>query len=130
MKCVICEVDPLYSRWSDTHGVGVCTRCGMPYKFLFYDEQDKRIEGKEPEPALDQSGIELAKQYWAKKQMRVFPGVYDVLGISHRRGNRTYSGATEEEIGAFGRWYARHGPKKTGDELDDAIDENGGGFTM
>lgn len=32
-KCAVCE-NALECRWSDTHGVAVCLRCGLPYRLL------------------------------------------------------------------------------------------------
>ena len=30
-KCVICGTDPLQWDWTDFHGIGRCTTCGLTY---------------------------------------------------------------------------------------------------
>lgn len=100
MNCTVCETR-LGFQWSDTHGVGVCLACGMPYR-IFHYEGEERVE-KPPEPALNDEGVTLARRYWAAKRRRVFPGCYD-MGISGRRGT-SYSGATQQDIEEFEDWY-------------------------
>lgn len=102
-KCLICK-EALYSKWSDTHGIGCCVKCGMPYKFYHYDEHNNRIQ-KPIESALKQSGIMLAQRYWDEKQHRVFPACFD-LGMP-RYGTTSYSGATEKDIVLWNKWYVR-----------------------
>src|SRR5690606_39156367 len=75
MNCEVCE-SILTFRWSDTHGVGVCMKCGAPYTVIHY-EGDKRID-KPPEIALNESGVEIAKRYWNEKGRRVFPAAFDM----------------------------------------------------
>lgn len=104
MKCECCEND-LSVRWTDTHGVGACSSCGLPYTILHYEGEGssrQRVE-KAPEAALHPDGVAIAKEYWSEKKMRVFPGVYD-MGMD--RSGRTYSGATRDEISTFDKWYA------------------------
>ena len=126
MRCVVCDTADTTVRWTDTHGVAVCTTCGMPYRMLHYDERGRSVD-QPPSVGLNERGIVLAKRYWAKhKPHWVFPGSYDVLGTSHRRGDRTYSGATPEDMRMFADW---HRAAIKGDDLDDAIEDNGGGFT-
>lgn len=100
MNCTICE-SRLAVQWSDTHGVGVCMHCGMPYRIIHY-EGDERVE-KPPEPALNDEGVMLARRYWSEKRGRVFPACYD-MGFSGRRGT-SYSGASPKECDEFGEWY-------------------------
>jgi|GEM_PF-5417924 len=104
MKCECCE-NNLAFQWADTHGVGVCTTCGLPYTILHYEGEgsDRRPVEKAPEAALTREGVVIAKEYWSEKKARVFPGAYD-MGIGH--SGRTYSGATRDEITAFQDWYA------------------------
>lgn len=106
-KCDCCGND-FVMTWTDTHGIAACCHCGLPYKILHYEgegEDLKRIE-KPPEICLKEGGLEIAKEYWEKFKMRVFPGQYD-MGFLRRRGGRTYSGASESEINSFHKWYAK-----------------------
>jgi len=60
MKCDCCEND-LAFRWTDTHGVGACIRCGLPYTILHYEGEGsnrQRIE-KPPEAALTSDGVSI-----------------------------------------------------------------------
>lgn len=107
MNCELCEKDFSF-RWTDSHGVGVCTSCGTPYTIYHY-EDDKRVE-KPPEIALKPSGVELAKRYWLEHKRRVFPGAFD-MGILRSRGDRTYSGATDDDMRAWDDWYAANVPQ-------------------
>lgn len=91
----------LVFQWSDTHGVGVCFDCGLPYRIYHY-EGEKRVE-KPPEIALTAEGFEIAKRYWTEKKRRVFPGTFDMGILPGRRAS--YSGATEDDCRAFGEWY-------------------------
>lgn len=98
--CAVCDW-PLSFRWSDTHGVGVCNRCGLPYRIYHY-ENDARV-AKPPTIAVKEAWLPLAREYWQQNKKRVFPGIYDIGPLRSRAG-RTYSGATEEEMGEFGTW--------------------------
>lgn len=99
-KLCDCCGERLVFQWSDSHGIGCCVSCGMPYRIYHY-EGDKRVE-KSPEIALQESGIEIAKRYWAETHRRVFPAVYD-MGIG--RNGYSYSGASAGDCKAFGDWY-------------------------
>lgn len=105
MNCIVCGKAP-YFAWTDTHGVAACSVCGMPYRLFFYDKDGNRIEGREPEPAMDETGIEIAKRYWSEERRRVYPGVFD-LGF-YSGEETTYSGATHDDVREFNRWYDRH----------------------
>jgi hypothetical protein len=109
MNCTVCT-DALRFQWTDTHGVGVCISCGTPYTIYHY-ENDQRVD-QDPEIALSDYGVEIAKKYWADKQRRVFPGSYDMgfFGRAGRNG-RTYSGATVDDVDEFNEWYEAHYPK-------------------
>lgn len=104
-QCEVCGSEPRY-QWSDTHGVGVCSRCGLPYRVYHYDENNKRVN-KPAEVAITPIGVEAAKMYWAATQRRVWPAAYDI-GILGSRGGRSYSGATEGDIAAWDEWIAEH----------------------
>jgi len=101
-KCAVC-VSGLSFRWTDTHGVGVCSTCGTPYTIYHYDEATNKRLDKPPEPAIKESGLEIARRYWSEKRRRVFPACFD-MGILHSR-TCSYSGATSEDIRLFGDWY-------------------------
>lgn len=104
-KCDCCGSD-LRFQWSDTHGVGVCTNCGLPYT-IFHYEDNKRVE-KPPAVALTDEGVAVAKRYWNEKQRRVFPAYFD-MGIG--RNGVSYSGATPSDCRAFSDWYQQHYPR-------------------
>lgn len=100
--CVLCERE-LCFRWTDTHGVGVCTTCGLPYK-IFHYENSKPIE-RPPSCALKPEALPMARSYWGETQSKVFPGCYDMgVGIN----GSTFSGATIEEIKKFDTWVRKH----------------------
>ena len=103
MKCIVCD-DNLVTTWSDTHGVGVCWKCGCPYVVYQYDDNKKRIDAPS-KPALTESGIDMAKRYWAEEAGMVFPGTYDMGFLGGR--DRTYSGASEDDMKKFSVWYMK-----------------------
>jgi hypothetical protein len=109
-KCAVCESE-LSFRWTDTHGVGVCTTCGAPYTLYHYDEATNARLDKPPELALKESGVEIARRYWNEKRRRVFPACCD-MGILGSR-SCSYSGATSEDIRLFGEWYAAQSQQST-----------------
>lgn len=113
ITCVTCDESRPSFRWTDTHGVAVCNRCGTPYRLFHYDEDDKRVE-KPPTVCLNDDGVQIARRYWAEAHRMVYPGCYD-MGIM--RGSSSYSGATEDDAEAFGKWYEQHYPGK--DALSD-----------
>ena len=100
MKCECCGVGFVF-QWSDTHGVGVCSNCGLPYTTYHY-EGGNRVE-RPPAVALTGEGLVLAKRYWTEHQRRVFPACFDI-GISGRLG-ASYSGATPDDCSAFKAWF-------------------------
>lgn len=102
--CLVCDSE-LWFRWTDTHGIAVCGTCGLPYRIYHY-ENDQRVE-KPPACTIAPAWIPLAREYWAERKRRVFPGAHDI-GILRRRGSRTYSGATEEDIDTFEQWINAH----------------------
>ena len=105
INCEVCERG-LSFTWTDTHGVGVCMCCGVPYRIYHYDEDNKRIPDKAPVPAITKKGLEIAKQYWSEKGQMVYPGAFDMGFLGGREA--TYSGATANDIEAFNDWYTTH----------------------
>lgn len=97
-NCAICE-KPLAFRWSDTHGIGACTTCGLPYRIYHY-ENDQRVE-KPPSIAIDEAWLPLGRKYWAETHRRTFPAAFDFM---RGRGGRSYSGASEDECEEFHAW--------------------------
>jgi len=98
-KCLCCEED-LYFRWTDTHGIAVCTNCALPYMLYFYDNEDNRIRDKDPACVLNKKGIEIARTYWEEKYMKVFPSQYSFMPTDRV----SYCGATALELAEFNDW--------------------------
>lgn len=121
--CAICS-SPLGVRWTDTHGVGVCTTCGLPYRIYHY-ENDERVD-RPPSIEVNERWLPLAKEYLDTLKQRVFPGACD-MGILRHRGGRTYSGATEEQMREFDEWLeARKDRWPVGEpRTEDAVDPVG-----
>lgn len=64
--CVVCDSE-LHFRWTDTHGVGVCSVCGTPYRILHY-EDDTRVE-RPPECLLTPEGGSIARRYYKEADL-------------------------------------------------------------
>lgn len=90
-------------RWTDTHGIGVCSQCGTPYRIYHY-ENNERVD-KPPAPALNERGMEIAREYWNERKAMVFPACYDFVPSY----GETYSGATADQQRAFSDWYREKG---------------------
>jgi len=103
LGCVVCGAT-LYFRWTDTHGVGVCSVCGTPYRILHYDG-DKRVE-KPPECQLLPEWIPIAQRYHSETGGMVAPGDFD-MGLLGGRTS-TYSGATREDADKWNAWLTAH----------------------
>jgi hypothetical protein len=101
-KCAVCD-NGLCFKWADTHGVGVCYECALPYVIYHYDADKKRVD-KPPEVAVKEEWLPAARAYYAETKRKVFPGSYSFM--SH--GGRTYCGATEDDIRAFDNWIGAH----------------------
>ena len=112
MECQICGKE-LSFQWSDTHGVGVCISCGLPYTIFHYDEHKVFVE-KPPDVAIKAEWIEVGKRYWQETKRRVFPGSYDWGFFGHR--DRTYSGATEDDYRSWNEWLEKHEAELPKDE--------------
>lgn len=100
-NCITCAL-PFSFRWTDSHGVGVCSQCGTPYAIYQYDENNQRIDAP-PACCLHEAGQEIATRYWAEVRDWVFPAAFDMGFIGDR--SSTYSGATREQIEKFHDWY-------------------------
>ena len=103
----ICEVcgSELLCRWTDTHGVGVCVRCGTPYRLYHYDENGQPVN-KPPECQLTPEWIKVARIYFASMGRMVDPGGFD-MGLCGGR-TATYSGATQDDSAAWNDWLTKH----------------------
>jgi len=101
-KCVVCDTSLIF-RWTDTHGVAVCAKCGAPYRVLHY-ENDKPID-KTAECQLLPEWIVICRRYFAETKRMVDPGGFDVVGM---RGGRTYSGATVADFESWVAWLKEH----------------------
>ena len=76
LGCVVCDADFCF-RWTDTHGVGVCSVCGAPYRILHYDG-DKRVE-KPPECQLLPEWIAICRQYFSYRRSEMFTAKAHVI---------------------------------------------------
>lgn len=86
-KCKVCNDDLSFS-WTDTHGVGQCFTCGVPYRIFHYDEEHKRVD-KPPELAVLEEYISLLIEYWNETQSRIpsghsFPGGQELASHAER----------------------------------------------
>lgn len=106
-KCDLCN-GPLRFQWSDTHGVGVCCRCGLPYTIFHYEGEGdarQRVE-KPPSVAIRDEWMPLTRRYWEETHRRVWPASYD-MGFLRDRGC-SYSGATRDDLEQFDNWLNTH----------------------
>lgn len=107
MKCKICESE-LRFQWCDTHGVGVCISCGLPYRIYHYEGErgkEERVD-KPPETTVKPEWIEIAKKYYNETAGMVFPGDFDMGFLGGR--SATYSGATQNDIDTWYSWLEKH----------------------
>lgn len=95
MKCEVCDKE-FVMRWTDTHGVGACLECGIPYTIYHYDENNTRID-KPPKLAVKLEWVPIFKRYWDEKKLNCCPGAYNFPGSS-------YEVATPEEFEAVEEW--------------------------
>ena len=96
--CVVCD-EPLLYRWTDTHGIGACCRCGAPYR-LYHYEDNRRVE-KPPELLLKQAWVPLTRCYWQEAQRNVSPGFGNFPGSS-------YEVATRADVDSVNAWLEAH----------------------
>jgi hypothetical protein len=111
--CAICE-KPLSCVWSDTHGIGACFTCGLPYR-LYHYEGNKRVE-KPPSVAIKEEWVPIGRKYWNETHRRTFPAAFDFMG---GRGGCTYSGATGDEIDEWHAWLDARKDEWPNDEFVD-----------
>lgn len=107
-QCLVCGSSPIYFRWTDSHGIGVCTTCGLPHRVFHYEGEEgnlRRVD-KPPKTTITPGWVEVAKKYWEETKRRVFPGDHD-MGLT-RNQTATYSGATKEQNKAFWEWVKSH----------------------
>lgn len=111
--CLVCG-QVFGFKWSDTHGIGVCTVCCMPYRIIHYEETkdengilQKAKVVRPPMVTLTAKGLEIAKAYWESTKRRVFPGYYDMPGSY-------YSGHSEQDMVDFEAWYVAQGHSNHG----------------
>lgn len=97
-NCRICE-ESFSFRWTDTHGIGACSRCGAPYRIYHY-EDDKRVE-KPPELSFKAKWIPLIKRYWEENHRNCDPGAYNFPGSS-------YEVASKEDFEVYRDWMDAH----------------------
>lgn len=106
-------------QWSDLHGVGACVTCGLPSRVLHYEDRDGknvRID-KPPSVYLNDGWLPIGQRYWRETHRRVFPAAYD-MGFGER-DERSYSGATREDLELWNAWLTAHAdelPKAANDE--------------
>jgi hypothetical protein len=99
MECIICK-EELSFRWTDTHGIGACLRCGMPYRIYHYDENKERIE-RPPEPTVRQEWIPHLRRYWDENQRNCYPGAHNFPGSS-------FEVASAKDFEVFNNWIEAH----------------------
>ena len=95
-KCEICDGQFSF-RWTDSHGIGACSRCGAPYRIYHY-EDDVRVE-KSPELLIVDAWLPLTKRYWSENQRNCAPGAFNFPGSS-------YEVASPEDVAALDEWMA------------------------
>lgn len=93
--CLICR-EPVVFRWTDTHGVAQCSRCGAPYTIYHYDDGHKRLDQR-PLLMIKAEYIAPCREYWDEKK-RPMPG-----GFSFDPG---YEVSSAEDREAWGAWMA------------------------
>ncbi len=96
--CLICEEPKVGFRWTDTHGVAQCSKCGAPYRVYHYVD-DKRVE-RQPELQIKPELVEAIKGYY-KTTRRKIPG-----GFSF---SQDYEVASPEDAEEFYGWLAARG---------------------
>lgn len=101
-NCIICGAR-LFCRWTDTHGVGACTNCGVPYRLYHYEGPDgnKQRVDKPPECTMNPPWLPLHQRYWQATGRNVCPGAYNFPGS-------TYEVATQEDMDNKNDWMKAH----------------------
>ncbi len=98
---------PLSIQWSDTHGVGVCCRCALPYTVFHYEGEgdDRKRVDKPPSCPIFPEWIEVGKRYHAETGRKMFPGEFSFLLNSRET---TYCGATQNDMREWHDWLKAH----------------------
>jgi len=97
--CACCDKH-LEFRWADTHGVGVCCTCALPYQIMGYNEK------KENTPAIKAEWLPLHRRYYQETGGKVSPGSFDMGFLGGR--STTYSGATQKDVDKWTEWMDAH----------------------
>ena len=106
-KCLGCD-KPLRVQWTDTHGIGACIDCALPYRIYHYEgegENARRVE-KAPECPIYPEWVEVGRRYHQETGGRMFPGEFSFMGV--RSGDRTYCGSTLADMRAWDDWLKAH----------------------
>jgi transcription elongation factor Elf1 len=98
MQCKVCDLELVF-RWTDTHGVGACTNCGLPYTIYHY--VDGKREDRPPECAVREEWIPHLRRYWNEQHRNCYPGAYNFPGSS-------YEVASAEDFNVFNDWIEAH----------------------
>jgi hypothetical protein len=98
MVCEVCGKEAVF-RWTDTHGIGACSNCGLPYTLYHYVD-NKRVE-RPPECAVRQEWIPHLRRYWNETHRNCYPGAYNFPGSS-------YEVASAEDFEVFNDWIEAH----------------------
>ena len=112
VKCTICD-EPLVCRWTDTHGIGACFSCGVPYRIFHYGPNKERLNAP-PSLAIKPEWISLHRQYWREKGRNVDPGAYNFPGS-------TYEVASLDDFECHANWFTQHEaewPKEASQKAD------------
>jgi len=102
--CWCCEHE-LAFRWTDTHGVGVCCHCGLPYRIIHYDENNDRVD-KAPEVCIKEFWLPICKKYFSETGRMVAPAAFDT-GFTGFMG-RSCSGAAIRDVDDWNEWMKEH----------------------
>ncbi len=95
--CEICETENPGFRWTDTHGIGQCSRCGAPYRLYHYEGET--FVDKPPTCLVLEDFKPVLKQYWNETK-RIIPGGYSFPGGQEM--------ASQEEHKQFYDWLEAH----------------------
>ncbi len=60
--CEVCGVEDITFQWSDFHGEGMCTKCGVPYQLRAGSEAQKK-EGNYPYLRMKDEWVPIAQEY-------------------------------------------------------------------
>ena len=97
--CLICGEKSGW-RWTDTHGVGACWKCGAPYQLYHYGENEQRVS-KPPQLLIRTEWVPLIKRYWEQNHCNCDPGAYNIPGSR-------YEVATEDDYRIYNAWIMAH----------------------